>query len=305
MSVDCACELYIKYVSIKLKPQTYRTVKSRLYNHFLVYFKGWNIEDIKPNDYLMWQEFIKSKKYRYRYMQGLHTCNVSFFDYLVTYHNISRNIPKEVGQFNNAGTIQDKKITVWDKKTFHKFIRNVYDPEYKLFFQFLYKTGARLGEARALNWEDVNFRDRTISIDKTISKEFFFGERVVTTPKTKKSIRTIQIDFLLVRALWIHKKYYSKKYGDCNTLFVFGGEKPLAPTTIDKKKNQACKRANIKPIRLHDFRHSHATYLLSHHIPLSVVSERLGHSRKSTTLDIYTHLDPKNEKRVRHALNFL
>ena len=115
----------------------------------------------------------------------------------------------------------------------------------------------------------------------------------------------IQIDFRLARALWLHNRYYIKKYGDCNNLFVFGGEKPLAPTTIDKKKNQACKRANIEPIRIHDFRHSHATYLLSHHVPLSVVADRLGHSRKSITLDIYTHLDPKYEKRVRKALNFL
>ena len=87
--------------------------------------------------------------------------------------------------------------------------------------------------------------------------------------------------------------------------FVLGGVKPLAPTTINRRKFDACKKANIRPITLHQFRHSHATLLLQNGIVINEVSRRLGHSKVSTTLDIYTHTNLEQEKRVYYTLNRL
>ena len=87
--------------------------------------------------------------------------------------------------------------------------------------------------------------------------------------------------------------------------FVFGGPKPLAPTTINRYKKKACSKAKIRPITLHQFRHSHATLLLNNGIVLHEISKRLGHSKTSTTLDIYTHSSLTQEKRVLKTLNSL
>ena len=73
---------------------------------------------------------------------------------------------------------------------------------------------------------------------------------------------------------------------------------PLSPTTINRRKIEACNKANLRPITLHQFRHSHATMLVSNGIMINEVSRRLGHSKVSTTLDIYTHSDLSQEKRV-------
>ena len=99
------------------------------------------------------------------------------------------------------------------------------------------------------------------------------------------------------------KKIYEKDnlFGD--NLYIFGGFKPLSPTTINRRKLIACKRANIRPITLHQFRHSHATFLLQQGIMINEVSRRLGHSKVSTTLDVYSHTDLTQEKRVIDTLN--
>lgn len=71
--------------------------------------------------------------------------------------------------------------------------------------------------------------------------------------------------------------------------FIFGGPKPLAPTTIDRYKEYAYNRANLPSITQREFRHSYATRRIHKNIPIDLVSRSMGHSRVSTTLDIYLH----------------
>ena len=82
----------------------------------------------------------------------------------------------------------------------------------------------------------------------------------------------------------------SRRYVNCNSdYFIFGGSKPLAPTTIDRYKKNACSKANLYCITQHEFRHSYATRMISKGKPINKVSKSMGHSRISMTLDIYTH----------------
>lgn len=98
------------------------------------------------------------------------------------------------------------------------------------------------------------------------------------------------------------KKIYIERYKiDCD-FYIFGGIKPF-PTTINRYKLRACEKANLRPITLHQFRHSHATLLLQNNIMINEVSKRLGHSKVSTTLNIYTHTDLLQEKRVFDTLS--
>lgn len=74
-----------------------------------------------------------------------------------------------------------------------------------------------------------------------------------------------------------------------NDYFVFGGPKPLAPTTIDRYKEKAYLKAKLPSITQHEFRHSYATRKIHKKVPIDVVSRSMGHSKVSTTLDIYLH----------------
>lgn len=120
------------------------------------------------------------------------------------------------------------------------------------------------------------------------------------------SIRKIRIDKVLKNDLLSLKKYYEKVYNKSDfDYFVFGGIKPLSPSTINRRKIDACKKANLRSITLHQFRHSHATLLLHNGIIINEISRRLGHSNPSITLNIYTHTDLSQEKRVSSTLNSL
>jgi len=78
------------------------------------------------------------------------------------------------------------------------------------------------------------------------------GNREINTPKTRSSVRKIKIDKVLKNDLLSLKKYYEKVYNKSNLdYFVFGGIKPLSPTTINRYKIKACEKVNIRPITLH------------------------------------------------------
>ena len=101
------------------------------------------------------------------------------------------------------------------------------------------------------------------------------------------------------------KKKQSKDKNYKYDYYIFGGIKPLATTTINRYKEKACKLAKIRKIKLHEFRHSHATLLLYKGIIIHEISKRLGHSDIAITLNTYTHTNNLQEKRVTRTLNFL
>ena len=81
-------------------------------------------------------------------------------------------------------------------------------------------------------------------------------------------------------------------YVNCsNDYFIFGGPKPLAPTTIDRYKKNACNKARIRPITQHEFRHSYATRMINKGKPINKVSKSMGHSSISMTLDVYVSVE--------------
>lgn len=157
--------------------------------------------------------------------------------------------------------------------------------------------GTRPGEAMALQFKDL--QGDYITINKTITSH---NGREFDYPKTISSIRKIKIDKVLKKDLLALKNIYA----NCNSdYFIFGGLKPLSPTTINRYKKRACNNANIRPITLHQFRHSHATLLVNKGILINEVSRRLGHSNVSTTLNVYVHSNLLQEKRVQNTLNRL
>lgn len=288
---------YMLYAKKKQKNQSFTSMKYKFDLHILPYFKDMFLEDITSKTILEWEEHILSSNYSNNHNKNLYYILSGFFEYCSIFYQFNKMIISKVGCFKPK--YEDKKTDFYTIDEFNKFIKNVDDVIFKQFFNLLYFTGVRPGEAMALKFKDLN--NGYINISKTIESH---GKRDITTPKTYSSNRKIKLDFKLnIDLLKLKQVYIDKGIEYNDDLFIFGATKPLSPSTINRRKLRACKKANIRAITLHQFRHSHATLLVKNNIPVTEISRRLGHSKVSTTLDIYSHTDLTQEKRVFDTLN--
>lgn len=294
---------YNDFLKVKLKQQSYRKENNNYKNHIVPYFKDYLVKDITARDYVRFMNEIEEKNYKYNTKSNIHVCMVSILNYAVKFYDLPSNVASKIGNFNKNKR-EIKNVDYWTLDEFKKFISVVDNETYKVFFNTLYFTGMRLGEITALNWND--FKNGYIDINKTLSKEKDEnGDYIINSPKTPKSIRKIRLDKELIKSIKGIYKIQKKMPNFNNNWFIFGGEKPLAPTTITRKKDEYCKLANVKKIRLHDFRHSHATLLLSQGVPITVISQRLGHSDIAMTLNTYSHLVLQDEDKAINIIDYI
>lgn len=302
MKFEDAYKEYLKYVSVKQKITSRGTLEQRFESKILPFFKDFDIYSIKEIDYLNWQSYILSLNLSNGYVKGLHYLMCSFYDWGIIFLCLNCNIPRKVGQFRlkNVRVSHD----FYTLRDFKKFIKCFDNNIYKQFFNLMFFTGCRPGEAMALRFSDLSYC--SISINKTISEHSFNGSRVICDPKSLSSYRCISINKSLYNNLLSLKGYYIKEYKDLDfDYYIFGGKKPLAPTTINRYKNKACLLSGVRPIKLHEFRHSHASLLQSFNFPLQFIKERLGHSDIRITSDVYVHLTDRHKKRITRILNLL
>ena len=296
-------EEWIKSLSVKFKPTTILWCERKFNKHILPFFKEKDIYKITDIDYLNWQKYIVGLNYSDSFNNHVYLVFRSYYDFLCSLYHV-KNFPRKYGKIKSFKIIPVKELNIWSMKEFKKFIKNVDDQVFHALFNTLFFTGIRKGELLSLKFSDI--QKNYININKTITKEYFDGKRLIMQPKTKKSIRKICIDHKLSKELLKLKNYYKKKYYNFDdNFFVFGGVKPISTTTLDRKKNYYCDLAKVKRIRIHDFRHSHATILYDNKIKVKYIQERLGHADVSTTLNTYVHSTNKDEKRVIRTLNFL
>lgn len=171
------------------------------------------------------------------------------------------------------------------------------DKRYALFFLLAY-TGLRKGESLALTWRDIDFKQKALTVNKTLAVGKG-GKLLVKTPKTKASIRTISLDddTLAVLKEWQSKQQEQNKLlgflPDVNQLVFSKSEDnglmyPRTPITwLD---TFARTNKDMKVITPHGFRHTHASLLFEAGATMKQVQARLGHSNIKTTMNIYTHV---------------
>ncbi|MFV0577660.1 MAG: site-specific integrase, partial [Fusobacterium ulcerans] len=169
-----------------------------------------------------------------------------------------------------------------------------------LYLKLLFKTGMRNGEARGLQWEDINFSEGTVFIRKSVYS-LTHGNFIINKPKTKQSTRIIHLPKSLLEDLKIYKEITEHKEKED---FIFGREKGIPRTSGFNKSTlkRACKALNIQ-ISHHGLRHSHATFLVQNGISINVIQYRLGHSDIKTTLKTSTHIKFYEEKEILDILN--
>lgn len=219
-------------------------------------------------------------------------------------------LPKESEEVKLKKSSKVHPFTLEEQR---RFISAIKGHELEMLFITALNTGMRQGELFALTWDDINFDNNYININKTykyttdVSREGRKHTRgIIQTPKTKNSIRRVSIPSALSEQL---KQYKLKKaehrlalanlYYDNNLVFCTVYGKYLDSSNVRKKFNKVIDTININetdktkliaPRKFHDLRHTYATRLFELGEKAKTVQELLGHSNVSITLDIYTHV---------------
>lgn len=300
------CDEWLNYKKDKIKITTYYGVEKATKKYIYKYFCNFKLHDIKIHSLQEWKSILIKSNLSVSRTNSI----ITFLKEILTYSNIYYNFDIKVANYlvkiRDDSPIKNdtSKENYWTYNEYNQFIVNVDDSYYSLIFKFLYYTGVRLGELRALNWNDIDFTKKTLSITKSMSKESFQKGSIIVSPKTKNSIRTLDLSDNLINELLEHKKEQQKIYGFNDNWYIFGGFQYLAITTLRNKLDKYIKIANVKRITIHGFRHSHVSLLVDIGCDFKDVAERIGDTVKMVQ-ETYYHMFPEKKKIIIERLNNL
>ncbi|NQT71839.1 MAG: site-specific integrase [Chloroflexi bacterium] len=191
-----------------------------------------------------------------------------------------------------------KEMKALDTDDVQVFLEAIKDSPYgHLFFVMLY-TGLRRGEVLGVRWCDVDINKETLSVNQSVVRLHNKG-LMITEPKTPYSRRLISLSpsvVALLRGLRVSQMDQMEGDGieweEQRLIFANDDGEPLSPDTVTHAFAKIIKRTGLPHVRLHDLRHTHATLMLKQGVHPKIVSERLGHSSVSITMDTYSHVLP-------------
>jgi integrase len=168
------------------------------------------------------------------------------------------------------------------------------DDRLRSLWLLLMATGLRRGEALALRWADIDLDRRTLRIRGSLQRHA--GKLAVVEPKTERSKRALPLPEVVATVLREHRaaqvtdRLAAPAWTDDDFVFTTSVGTALEPRNVARSLHTLCDRAGVRRIRVHDLRHSAASFLLLQGVDMRVVMGTLGHSRQATTSDLYTHL---------------
>lgn len=196
--------------------------------------------------------------------------------------------------YNTTREQDAKALTVEEIKTLLEATKN---SRYYLPIILALQMGLRRGEILGLTWDNINFDEKTMTIDKILLTTN--GKTELTSPKTKGSVRTIKMTsevYELLQQRYEHQKQQKQIYGEYyyqanDFVYCQKNGSPIKSTSgFTTAFHQYIKRNLPFPIRFHDLRHTHATLLLEAGVTPKMIQERLGHTDIKTTLNVYSHV---------------
>ena len=221
---------------------------------------------------------------------------------------VNRNVTEVV----TLPKLEKKEMRVLTSDEQQQLLRVCNNENNGIFIVVALSTGMRLGEILGLKWSDIDFKNKLLTVRRTINRLKNYDKDiskktvlVVNTPKTENSKRIIPLSNNLIKCLRDFKTFQKQKYLRIGVVidddsFIFPnsfGQSAGEPKTYQETFTKLTKLANLNNVHFHCLRHTFATRALEEGIPAKTVSEILGHSNISTTLDLYSHvlLETKRE----------
>ena len=316
------------YGSKELAPSTYKRYYRMLETRLLPYWGHFYINKIKPTDIMKFYDLLEkdTQLVRKKGNNGAKTKKPLSGKTILEHHRLLRAMLHKAVYWqlivtNPAERVQPPKARKPKRKSYDDeqtkiLLENLEllsseDIKYKVAIILTVFTGVRLGELMGLEWQDVDFKNGIISINR--SSQYLTDMGVFTkVPKTESSIREIAIHEFIIFLLEEYKLWYEEQksiYGELwmnsDRLFVQADGKPMHPSTISKWFVKYVGQIGLPVINFHGLRHTNASLLVAQNIDIAAISARLCHAQISTTLDFYVHPLLSHNRKAGYALENL
>ena len=297
MTFEAFVEIYIVDKQNRLRENTWSTKEHIIRTKILPYFKEKRLCDIKPQDVIAWQNELlnyrgkNGEPYSPTYLKTLHSQFSAILNHAVRFYGLNKNAATTAG---NMGSSKHQEMLFWTKEEYKKFAFEMMDKPVSYYaFEMLYWCGIREGELLALTPADFDFEAGTVKISKSYQR--LHGKDVITTPKTKKSNRTIKMPNFLCDEM---KDYLGMLYGIKKKERIF----TITKSYLHHEMDRGAKSAGVKRIRIHDLRHSHISLLIDMGFSAVAIADRVGHESIEITYR-YAHLFPSKQTEMADKLD--
>ena len=299
-------QLYDEYMTAKeqeVRATTFDKTRRILEYVVLPKLDAVRLDRLNAQTLQKWKNDLGKKNLKIRTKRNYFKEFSTMLNYAVKRQYIPKNPLTLVGNFKSPlFEPSEEKIQYYTADEYLRFAsaaresaKSLADWSYYVFFAIAFYTGMRKGEINALKWIDI--KDNKIHVRRSVSQKVK-GNYIVDLPKTEASYRTLQIPKPLADILAEHRARQQNDARYTNDYFVCGGIKMLADTSIEKRNKKYQTIAELHHIRIHDFRHTHASLLINENVNIQEIARRLGHDDVQVTLRTYAHLYPREEEKA-------
>ena len=298
MNFKSFVEHYSEDMQTRLKENTWETKKHIIDKKLIPYFCKLKMCNITAQQIITWQNELinykddKGKPYSPVYLKTIHNQLPAVFNHAVRYYNLKENPCQKAG---SMGKKKNREMLFWTKNEYLKFADVMMDKPLSYYaFEMLYWTGIREGELLALTPADFDFEKQTVTINKSF--QHLNGRDIITSPKTEKSNRTIELPNFLCDEIqdYLGMLYELKKK---DRIFT------VTKSYLHHEMDRGSKAAGVKRIRIHDLRHSHISLLIDMGFSAVAIADRVGHESIEITYR-YAHLFPSKQSEMAKKLDF-
>ncbi|MFW8053267.1 tyrosine-type recombinase/integrase [Vagococcus fluvialis] len=312
-------ELWFDTYKDTVKETTYRQTDRRMKKYVLPVFGSMIIERITPK---VAQREINKWAEKFGMYTALLTYLTKVCDYAVLLEVVDSNPFRKIIKPKRIAKKSKKQLKFYTSNELRLFLKSTekrlleapksqpihlyYSKQDVALFRLLAFSGIRIGECLSLYWSDVDFNNCSLHISKSLTQ--VKGGYEISTTKTFSSVRTISLDQETLANLkkWkIEQAKFLLQHGyknQKNLVFSDWKGKVITHPNINGRSRRIAEYAGLPNIGLHGFRHTHATLLFESEVSPKEIQHRLGHSDIAMTLDTYTHITEKTEKKAINTL---
>ena len=293
LTVADAAEQWLSSAKLRVKESSYANYENIVSKHIIPTLGGEHMANLttqKLNDFIHY----KLKRGRLNGTGGLSAKSVR--DIMTVYRSIESFAAREYDIRETHFTMpkiekkQTDVLNAFERKKLESYLLHNQNNTNISVLLCLF-TGIRVGELCGLKWDDIDFENGTLSVSRTVQRINKHGKSkvVIGSPKSKTSVRTVPIpDFLLA--------ILKSKRKDDDFYIITGTRKPTEPRTMQNRFKSILKICGIRNVNFHLLRHTYATVCIENGFDPKTLSELLGHSDASITLNRYVHSSMQMKK---------